>query len=362
MKIAYFITGLGLGGAEIITIDLAQKAVRAGHEVIVVYLTDIDTLAPKILSEIPVFPLHLRKKPLQFIRAVEKAKSIIKRFRPDIVHSNMVHSNIFTRMLRCRIKFPVLICSEHSKNIGSSGRMLAYRLTDHLSDLNTNVSQEAVDMFIKRKAFRKQDNLAVYNGIDLSRFVPDRSLGEDLRKELGVGPDDFVFFNAGRLTAAKDQDNLLRAFSRLPHGQLWIAGEGELRDELSSTVAALGIRERVKLLGARSDMARCYNAADCFVLSSAWDGFGIVLAEAMACGLPVITTDAGGCAEVVQNDFFVVPIRNSDLLSDKMSYICNLPKSERQRISDKNRILAHKFDLERVWEQWEHIYRSSLGS
>lgn len=109
-------------------------------------------------------------------------------------------------------------------------------------------------------------------------------------------------------------------------------------------------------------MTRCYNAADCFVLSSAWEGFGIVLAEAMACGLPVITTDAGGCAEVVQNDFFVVPIRNSDLLTSKMSYICNLPKPERQRISDKNRILAHKFDLERIWNQWEQIYRSSLRS
>ena len=56
MKIAYFITGLGLGGAEIITIDLAQKAIRAGHEVIIVYLTDIGTLASKIPSEIPVFP------------------------------------------------------------------------------------------------------------------------------------------------------------------------------------------------------------------------------------------------------------------------------------------------------------------
>ena len=176
MKIAYFITGLGLGGAEIITIDLAQKAIRAGHEVIIVYLTDIGTLASKIPSEIPVFPLHLQKKPLQFIRAVEKAKSIIKQFRPDIVHSNMVHSNIFTRMLRYHIKFPVLICSEHNKNIGNSSRMLAYRLTDHLSDLNTNVSQEAVDVFIQKKAFRKRDNLAVYNGIDLSRFVPDRSL------------------------------------------------------------------------------------------------------------------------------------------------------------------------------------------
>lgn len=247
MKIAYFITGLGLGGAEIITIDLAQKAIRAGHEVIIVYLTDIGTLASKIPSEIPVFPLHLQKNPLQFIRAVEKAKSIIKQFRPDIVHSNMVHSNIFTRMLRYHIKFPVLICSEHSKNIGNSSRMLAYRLTDHLSDLNTNVSQEAVDVFIQKKLFCKRDNLAVYNGIDLSRFVPDRSLGENLRKELGVSSDDFVFFNAGRLTAAKDQDNLLRAFSQLPHGQLWIAGEGELRDELTSTIAALGIQERVKL-------------------------------------------------------------------------------------------------------------------
>ena len=152
MKIAYFITGLGLGGAEIITIDLAQKAIRAGHEVIIVYLTDIGTLASKIPSEIPVFPLHLQKKPLQFIRAVEKAKSIIKQFRPDIVHSNMVHSNIFTRMLRYHIKFPVLICSEHNKNIGNSSRMLAYRLGELLLGLRNDIFRDRIRLIGRHTA------------------------------------------------------------------------------------------------------------------------------------------------------------------------------------------------------------------
>jgi glycosyltransferase involved in cell wall biosynthesis len=76
----------------------------------------------------------------------------------------------------------------------------------------------------------------------------------------------------------------------------------------------------------------------------------------MSCGLPVLSTDAGGCREVLQNDNFIVPIRRDDLLAEKMSYILSLSEIERKQIGENNRLLAGKFDLNAIWEQWKYIY------
>ncbi len=356
MKLAYFITGLGLGGAEVITLDLAKKALQAGHEVIIVYLSPTDALAGGVPPEIRLFSLGMKKTPAGVLKALGKARRILHEFAPDVVHSNMVHSNIFTRLLRLRIRFPALICSEHTKNIGSAGRMLAYRLTDRLSDLNTNVSQEAVDEFVSRKIFRRRGATVMYNGIDTALFSPDKEAGKGIRKQYGIGENEFLWLNVGRLTEAKDHANLLRAFRRVGSGRLMIVGEGELRPDIEALIVALRLTDRVILAGAHSSVVDFYNAADCFVLSSAWEGFGIVLAEAMSCGLPVLATDAGGCVEVVQNSCFIVPVRRDDLLASKMSYVYSLSEEQHRQIGEQNRELASKFDLDTIWKQWERIY------
>ena len=358
MKIAYFITGLGLGGAEVITLDLAKKALGAGHEVIIVYLAPADELAGRAPDGIRLFPLNMRKTPGGILKALRKARRIVRDFRPDIVHSNMVHSNIFTRLLRLRVGLPVLICTEHTKNIGSRGRMLAYRLTDCLSDLNTNVSQVAVDEFVRRKAFRKRDATVMYNGVEPKRFAPDKAAGKAVRRQYGIGDNEFLWLNVGRLTEAKDQSNLVKAFKMAGQGRLMIVGQGELREALEAQIRREGLSGRVILAGAHSNVSDYYNAADCFVMSSAWEGFGIVLAEAMSCGLPVIATDAGGCAEVVQNDEYVVPVRRHDLLAEKMSRMYGLSDEGRKQIGENNRSSASKFGLDKIWEQWENIYKS----
>lgn len=100
-----------------------------------------------------------------------------------------------------------------------------------------------------------------------------------------------------------------------------IVGEGPLRDNLCNYINNLDIRENVILAGFHSNVSEYYNAADCFVLSSLWEGFGIVLAEAMSCGLPVITTDAGGCREVVEDSRFVISLQNPQEITLKMKEI-----------------------------------------
>lgn len=124
------------------------------------------------------------------------------------------------------------------------------------------------------------------------------------------------------MTPAKDHVNLLLAFketcSICPDIKLLIVGDGELKKELEEKVKELKLINNVIFAGAHIHIEDYYSAADCFVLSSAWEGFGLVLAEAMAANLPVLTTDAGGCAEVVDDYEYVVPTHDPFLLADKM--------------------------------------------
>lgn len=358
MRIAYFITGLGLGGAEVITLDLAKKALGAGHEVIVVWLSGLDALAGGVPPGIGLHPLGMRKTPAGLVRALRQARWIVRDFRPDVVHSNMIHSNIFTRLLRLVAPFPALICSEHTHDTGSRTRMLAYRITDGLSDLNTNVSRESVAEFVRRGLFRKDGTMTVYNGVDLRRFTPDREAGRRIRERYGIGPGEFLWLNVGRLTPAKDQANLLRAFRRLERGRLLILGEGELRGALEKQIAEAGLAERVILAGAHPNVADFCNAADGFVVSSAWEGFSVALVEAMSCGLPAVATDVSGCYEALGSREFIVPTRRDDLLAEKMSLMAGLPPERRRKIGIGNRALAGRFDIDKIWQQWEEIYGS----
>ncbi|MCL2144997.1 MAG: glycosyltransferase [Endomicrobia bacterium] len=362
MRIAYIITGMGLGGAEIVTVDIANRAAWLGNDVLIIYLTG-ENIHKERLEGIKTIGLRMSKTPWGFLKGFFKALSIVRNFRPDVVHGQMFHANIFARILRIFCRFGKLICTEHSNNIESGLRMKIYRLTDFLSDFNSNVSKTAVNHFIEKKAFGFTKSRAVYDGIDLSKFTPDPSARKRVRKENGISADEFLFLNVGRLVKAKDQHNLIAAFSEMfnlygKKVRLMIAGEGQLLDELKNFAAEKKLGDSVLFLGGQSKVQDYYNACDCFVLSSAWEGFGMVIVEAMACGAPVIATDAGGCGEIIGNTDFIVPVRDSKALFEKMKYVYELAEQDRKEIGDVNTKNAVNYDINSIVRQWIEIYKS----
>lgn len=351
MKILYIITGLKMGGAERITIDIANIMQEKGNEVAIVYLNGKNE-HDNINVNIKVVPLDMKKTPSGMICALNKASEFIRQWKPDVIHSQMFHANIFSRMLKLRRECPKLICTEHNKYIGGKTRMLIYRITDFLSDMNTNVSIEALEYFIETKAFSKKKSIVMYNGINLERFYKNNNI----KKDGGC----FTFINVGRLTEAKDHTNLINAFKELHmkagNTRLIIIGEGEDREKLTDMIKMNNLESCVSMPGIKTNIQDYYNMADCFVLSSAWEGFGIVVAEAMACELPVIVTNAGGCAEVVDDNRFVVPIKNCKELSEKMEYVYHLPEEEKILLGKRNRETAKSFDIKTIADKWETIY------
>lgn len=148
---------------------------------------------------------------------------------------------------------------------------------------------------------------------------------------------------------AKDHKNLLQAF-KIVHEKnsnikLNCVGDGVYIKDIIAYSIELGLSDSVIFTGSKNNVVDYYDTADCFVLSSAWEGFGIVLVEAMACELPVISTDCGGTKEVVQDDFFLVPIKNPRLLAEKMLMMSRMVLEEKNKIGKSNRGKIFKFEI-----------------
>lgn len=361
MNILYIITGLSLGGAEIVTINLANYFVKNGNNVMIMYLTGNNAHKTRINENIEVIGLKMAKNVYGFLSAQLEAHKIIKRFRPDVIHGNMVHANLFARLLRLHCCIPLLISTEHNKDIEGKLRMKLYWITDFLSDMNTNVSKEATEYFIKQKAFSPLKTQTVYNGIDLNRFIKNNISRKEIRTLYSINKEEFLFLNIGRLTPAKGQENLLMAFDivhkKYANTKLIIIGEGKLKDRLQEKIQFLKLSNKVILAGAHQNIEDFYNAADCFVLSSEWEGFGLVLAEAMATELPVISTDSGGCAEVLNNTEFLTPTNNILALSSKMDVVYTMSIEQKRQLGIENRIQSSRFEINKIIQQWNEIYK-----
>ena len=120
----------------------------------------------------------------------------------------------------------------------------------------------------------------------------------------------------------------------------------------------LGVADRVNFLGVRHDVPTLMAACDVFVLSSAWEGFGLVIAEAMACGRVVVATDCGGVREVVGDAGFLVPPRNAEALAKAMGRALRLSDDEHERlgVAARQRVVEH-FSLEATAERYLAVYR-----
>lgn len=361
MKLLFVITGLGMGGAENQVVNLADKLSNKGYDVCISYILEPEIVIPKS-KNIKLIWLGGDKTLSGMIKAYFNLVKLIKTFKPSIVHSHMFHANIITRFTKILTNIPKLICTAHNKNEGGKIRMFLYRCTNFLGDFFTNVSQEAVQTFEEKNAVKKNQMIAMHNGIDTNKFLFNQESRDILRKELKI-ENKKVFISIGRFDEAKDYPNLLNAFSifykKYKDIHLLIIGDGNLKTSIESMIINLNIEESVTLLGIRKDVEKFLSASDIFVLSSAWEGFGLVVAEAMACERIVVATDCGGVREVIDNCGFLIEPKNSEFLAETMQKAYFLNEKSAINIGNKARKrILEKYSLDNVVSLWEDIYKN----
>lgn len=368
MRIVYMLTSLGIGGAERLSLSLAERMAQRGHTVSVLALRP--RTADEWATEMPVERLDMRKNPVSFIAAILRARRILREFRPDLIHSHSFHANMMARLLKLLVPAPAILSTVHNIHEGGRLRMFAYRLSDPLSRRTTAVSQKAADRFIALRAVPARKCTVISNAIDLAAWTPNAARRAQTRRALAAN-SDFIWLAAGRLAPSKDYPNLLRAFALLrasrsePHfkAQLWIAGQGTgaQLSALSSLAANLGVDRSMQWLGLRRDIPALLDAADAFVLSSAWEGMPLVLAEAMAMEKPLVATDAGGVREMMEDAGAIVPLRDSEALAEAMlALMRQSPEAQKARCCAARNRMQAQFNLDTRADQWEGLYRTVL--
>ena len=359
MRIAYMLTSLGVGGAERQVLALAERMNARGHTAVVM------ALVPQQLAELPAavetVRLGMKKTPLGILTGLVRAREFLREFKPDLVHSHTFPANLTARMLRLAGAAPAVLSTIHNVYEGGRQRMLAYRLTDPLALHTTAVSKAVADRYLGMRAISRCKCSVLTNGIDTSVFSPSSASGEG--RGCGNPTDQFVWLAAGRATAAKDMDNLLRAFRQVreksSNAQLWIAGQDSGAREMVGSDGEDGIR----WLGVRQDMPGVMAMCDAFVLSSAWEGMPLVVGEAMAMERPVVATDVGGVRELVGDAGVMVPAKDPQALAHGMLRIMRMPTEDRRDLGRAARSrIVEQFAMDAKALEWEELYQRLLKS
>jgi len=366
-RIVFLTTSLAFGGAETQLVRVATRLKARGWEVRVVSLMPPRAYVEELeAAGISVFSLGIRRK-IPNPRPILRLARLIRKWRPHIVHSYMVHANLLARLVRLLAPFPILVCSARNVREGNRLRELLYRLTDPLCDLTTQVCQAGLERYVQIGAVPRHKIRYIPNGVDTAHFKPDPEIRVALRRELGM-ENLFVWLAVGRFDPQKDYPNLVRAFARVvaeePNTVLLIAGDGPLRPSVEELVRELRLEASVRFLGIRRDMPKLMNAADAYVMSSAWEGMANVLLEASASALPIVATDVGGNGEIVLDGQtgFLVPPKDSDRLAQAMLRLMGMSEEERQTMGKAARKhIEANFSLDRVVDMWENLYCEFLA-
>lgn len=366
MRVTYLLTSLGMGGAERLALALAERMAERGHVVQILVLGS--RVEQEWETELPVVRLGFGKNPISFAAGLWRARQALKGFQPDLIHSHCFHSNLVARLMRVFGSSARVISTVHNVYEGPRNRMLAYRVTDRLADGVVFVCRAALDRYTGERAVNLHKAHVILNGIDTDAWKPDHERRRQTRQLMGLG-EEFVWLSAGRLTDAKDFPGLLSAFALLrpmyPEVRLWIAGEGSAQKtaELRKLTETLGLKQDVRWLGARKDLSVLMDAADGFVLGSAWEGMPLVLGEAMALELPVVATDVGGVRELVGEEGSVVPAGSPEALAEAMRQTMESGAAQRHLLGVRARQrIESGFRLD-VWtDQWEAFYRELFAT
>jgi len=300
-SIVHVLSSLGMGGQERVALDLATGQAEDGHRVLTV------SLAPgpdgPLAEEFVAKGLEIKtvaKRAGRDLRLLVQLASLFRERRADVVHTHNPQPLLFAA-LPARTVGAALVHTKHGVNPDSKRRLAMRRAAGRLVAAFVAVSDPTAEVARRERECALSRLHVVKNGIDLSRFGPDESARAELRAELGIPAEAFVVGTVGRLFTEKGHAYLVRSLEpvlgRAVH--LIIAGDGPERDNLRNQVAGLAHPEAVHLTGNRRDVPRLLAALDVFALTSVREGLPLVIPEAMAAGLPVVSTAVGGIPEVV---------------------------------------------------------------
>ena len=333
-RVVHILSSFGIGGQERVAFDLAVSQLRAGCQVTALSLAPPPDgpLAAEFRAAGIAVDRVARPKPGLDPMLILRLARWMRSHRIELVHTHNRMALIYGAPA-ARLARAAVVHTKHGNNPKGGTRLLAGNLAARCVDAFVAVSPETAAFARKRSEVDERRLLVIPNGIELGRFHPAPVARERVRRELGIAAGAWVIGTVGRIAVEKNQALLVRAAAPLlgQNTRLVIAGDGPLLPAVTELVRSLRIADFVHLLGARSDVPDVLNALDTFVLSSDTEGLPLVVLEAMATGVPVLSTRVGGVPTVLDDGEtgFLIPIGDEAAIRDRMIRLRDDPAASR---------------------------------
>lgn len=378
MKIIHIITGLNKGGAEKIMCDLAIENSKKGMDVYVVSLMGKGFWGEFLTSKgINLTTLDMPRGGIT-LKGLKNLYLLIKKIQPDVVQNWMYHANLIGGSIAKLAGVHSIFWGIHHANFDkkhNSRKTLAIiKISALLSRwIPTKIiccSVNSTHLHIS-SGFDSKKFASIANGYSTNAFKPNKKDRIRIHEELNIPGNRFLIGMVARYDPQKDHENLFKCIQILKKTNnnfiCLLAGQGMSPEngELISSINSYGIMESIKLLGPRNDIKDVMNALDLHILSSLGEAFPNVLAEAMLCETPCLTTDVGDARLIVGSHGWVVPSKDSCALSSAVLEAFSMSHDQPEQWDKlkkqcREHIIAN-FSLEKMCENYSGIWMDGLG-
>jgi len=358
MKIVQLLPSLDLGGMERLAVDLARQQIAEGHEALIYCTSHAGEFAPE--AEAAGVPVHSFGKRKGFsLRLIRDLAFKLRSDRPDVLHAHnalVLHYGIVAARLA---RVPVVVNTRHGGNLNWDPHCeRIWRQSVRWTDAVVFISEAVREFYVTRDRLSRGNTSVIYNGIDVEKFSAHPAHPAARLPRFCVG-------TVGRLVPAKDHVTLIQSFAlvaaAMPDAELHILGDGPCRPAISQTAESLGIANRVFLHGSSHDAPGFLSTLDLFVLSSIDEGLPISLMEAMAAGLPVVSTKLPGLVELAPASVvagYCTP-GHPESLAEEILRAANRP--ELPILGEAARQWAQKFSIQKTWSQYQALFEATLA-
>lgn len=369
MKIFHVITTINRGGAENHLLDLALYQKKNGHDVFVLYLKGNSYWKKKFEeAHVKIFNLELifYGDPLPIL----KIRSLLKKIKPDLIHAHMPPAEVYSYLsLAFCLSRPYFIISKHnderfyngpfSKVISKMIALKSKKIIAISNAVNSYFSSVFNNESIQIKTIHYGLDTTIYQSVSNPEIL-------NFRKSFSITPDHILFGTIARLASQKSLDTLLKAYALYKNqstfpSKLMIVGAGPLEDFLKKISFDLGISQDVIWTGFRDDIPIVMNSFDVFMLTSKYEGFGLVLLEAMAASKPIIATSVSAIPEIVVQNITGLLCKAGDIdaISSAMKRL--EAKKLRLKIGTAGYLKVLKsFSLNKMFQETQSFYEEAL--
>jgi glycosyltransferase involved in cell wall biosynthesis len=369
ITVLHLITGLTRGGAETNLARLVTSIDPSRFRSIVVAMLPPTPLFRELAAQgVEMHSLGMRRG-LPSPSAVLRVRAIIKRTRPDIIQTWLYHADLLGTVVASSGSARLVWNIRNSDMGGRGGRLSHRTIVGVLSRLSKRpdaviTNSRSAQLSHAEAGYRPRRWVYLPNGYDTTLFRPNVEAGRRLRGSLSIPEDTLLIGLLARFDPMKDHETFLAAAASVaravPNAKFLLAGANITRDNTAmiEQVDRHGLRDSVLLLGERRDIPDLLASLDILALSSAYgEGFPNVVAEAMACAVPVVATDVGDTRSVLNAGGTIVPPRDPDALSRALVTLAQMDSEARRRIGLEGRqVVLERFTIDAMVTAYESLY------